>query len=295
MDYLQQATERARKRREGELGKTVTPGEDAAFNAGVTEAEPGTVWDSLAGDKAATAAPRPVHKSAGATSAADVEFTRTRRVEPADATLEANRVITALTNDARVEVYRQLRSQVLGTLRKQGWSTLAITSPNEGAGKTVTALNLAIAMAQEVNQTVLLVDLDLRKPELHTNLGIEVDKGIVDHLRGDAALADVLIAPGFKRLVLLPGLPQGRHSSELLSAPAMARFLEDVTSRYPDRYVVFDLPPLLRDDDAMVFTPMVDCALLVVEDGVTRPDEIERARQLLGDTPLLGSILNKAR
>lgn len=296
MDYLQQATERARREREGRLGKTPEPGvaidSVAAREATATAAlavEPeahdaDTVWDRL--DHAVPPElPTP----------AQVRYVNTRKVEPDEATLRANRVIADDVYDQRVEVYRQLRSQVLNAMKRQQWRTLAITSAHENAGKTLTALNLAIAMSQEVNQTVMLVDLDLRKPNLHTTLGLSIDHGIVDHLEGRAPLEQVLLNPGFPRLVVLPGLPQGRHASEVLTSPAMKAFLGEVTSRYPDRLIIFDLPPLLRNDDAMVFVPTVDCCLLVVEDGVTTPEQIERSRNLLRDTQLLGAILNKSR
>jgi Mrp family chromosome partitioning ATPase len=96
-------------------------------------------------------------------------------------------------------------------------------------------------------------------------------------------------------MVVLPGLPQGSHSSEILSSPEMGVFMDEITNRYPDRIIIFDLPPLLRNDDAIVFVPKADAFLFVVEQGVTRPDEIERSLQLLGPAKMMGTILNKAR
>lgn len=320
MDYLQQATERARRKREGKLGQTPEPGVienvDEALPCGPTGASPGP--------DAAEAAPRGSDESAtyptgvrkgednvshdrpkqveraeplrDLPSPAEVRYTRTRKVEPSDDLLLTNRVIAGEVHDPRVEVYRQLRSQVLDTMRRNQWSTLAITSAHENAGKTLTSLNLAVAISQDVNQTVLLVDLDLRKPDVHSTLGIEIEVGIVDHLQGKTRLEDVLINPGFPRLVVLPGRPQGRHASEILTSPEMKAFMSEITSRrYPDRLIIFDLPPLLRNDDAMAFVPSVDCCLLVAEAGVTTPEQLERSQKLLKHARLLGTVLNKAR
>lgn len=305
MDHLQKATERARREREGAIGKTPEPGvatvdvQSAPLADTATPAPAGTAPAAAVPPPEAPTAPPKSPKQAARHShlptAARVRFTRTRQVEPENRKLLYNRVIAGEGDDPRVEIYRQLRAQVLGAMQRNGWKTLAITSAHENAGKTLTAVNLAIAMSKEVNQTVMLVDLDLRKPNVHTTLGVEIDAGIVDHLAQGTPLENILINPGFPRLVVLPGLPQGRHVSEILTSPEMKTFLGDITSRYPDRIIIFDLPPLLRNDDAMVFVPVADCCLMVVEDGVTTPDQLERCRGLLKNARLLGTVLNKAR
>lgn len=222
-------------------------------------------------------------------------YSDTGHVEPRDEDLQKNRVIAGKIHDTRADAYRQLRSQVLSSMNRHNWSTLAITSAHENAGKTLTALNLALSMSQEVNQTVMLVDLDLRNPNVHTTLGLEIELGIVDHLLQREPIEHILLNPGYPRLLILPGLPQRQQSSEILTSPQMKAFMQDVTHRYPDTIIIFDLPPLLRNDDAMVFVPNVDACLLVVEDGVTRPEDIERSLQLLEHAHLLGTVLNKVR
>ncbi len=210
--------------------------------------------------------------------------------------LHRNRVIAGINSDERIEVYRQLRTQVRQILDKNQWNTLAITSAGENAGKTLTATNLAIALSREVTQTVLLVDLDLREPTVHKTLDIKAEHGLVDVLSGEVEVEDVLINPGFPRLVVLPGRALGHYSSELLSSPAMKRLVLDIRNRYPSRVIIFDLPPLLRNDDALLFTPTIDATMLVVEEGVTTADELHRCEELLGSsTQLIGTVLNKAR
>ena len=114
--------------------------------------------------------------------------------------LREQRVIAALESDARVGHYRQLRTQLLKTMRDNLLSTLAITSAHEGAGKTLTAANLAISLSMDVSTTVLLVDLDLNTPSIHQILNLSPEKGLVDFLEGQAELDEILFDPGFDRL-----------------------------------------------------------------------------------------------
>jgi len=225
------------------------------------------------------------------------EYTHTRSVIPSPERLRQQRIIAGLPDDHRGDGYRQLRTQVLRKFRENGWRTLAVTSPNPQAGKTLTALNLAISLSLEVNQTVLLVDLDLRHSSILDKLGIQAQYGLIDHLEGKVPLSEILINPGFERLVILPICPQGgtQYRSELLSSPQMADLLQDIVGRYESRLIIFDLPALLDDDDALVFAPYADATLLVVEDGVSQRADIERSLQLLEGTRLLGTVLNKVR
>ena len=137
--------------------------------------------------------------------------------------------------------------------------------------------------------------MDFKKPNILDVLGVEAQAGLVEHLTGQASMQDILINPGLNRLTILPVLPVAGATSEILSSPAMKSTLDEIVNRYTDRFVIFDLPPLLRDDDALVFMPYVDTALLVVENGVTTPEEMERCVQLLEGINILGTIFNKAR
>ena len=222
-----------------------------------------------------------------------VEYTQTRQVQVSNRVLLDNRVVAAFENDSRAEPYRQLRTLLLKTLRKNKWRTLAITSAHGNAGKTLTAVNLAIALAKDLNQTILLADMDLKGPNILDALGIIPTAGLVQHLQEGTAIEDILINPGFDRLTVLPTLPVAGDTSEILSSPAMKEALEELVERYSDRLIIFDLPPLLGDDDALVFAPYVDATLFVVESGVTTPDDLKRCYRLLEGTPIIGTILNK--
>jgi protein-tyrosine kinase len=225
-----------------------------------------------------------------------IEYTSTRRVHLDDLTLKARRILGGMVHDSRSDPYRQLRGQILQKMRTNNWQTLAITSPNAGNGKTLTAINLAISLSQEVNQTVLLVDVNLRSPGVAQLLGIDdLAYGITDYLFEQIPLEKILINPEYSRLVILPGNKCFEYSAEVLSSPQMRKLHEELKSRYQDRIIIFDLPPMLVSDDAISFIPQVDATLLVLEDGGATKAELERCTTLLNTCPLIGTVLNKVR
>lgn len=276
MERLQKAIDKAREQRDGQIGKV----NDETRSTSAVQTPPAKSRSTPVNTQ-----PLP----------SQIKYTNTPVASIDEKTLQQQRVVAGFFDDSRAEAYRQLRSQVLDKLNQNNWNTLAITSPNEQAGKTHTAVNLAISIAKEVNQTVMLVDLDIRKPNVHERFGVTVEKGIVDCLEDGEPVANIMFNPGIPRLVVVPGRALGYHSSELLSSPEMAAFLADIRSRYQSRIIIFDLPPLLRNDDALVFTPNADACLLVIEDGATSREDISRSMQLLGRSNLIGTVLNKAR
>lgn len=218
-----------------------------------------------------------------------------QRISPVDEkNLWEKRVIAASDHDERVGPYRQLRTLLLKTMRDNNWKTLAITSPNERAGKTLTSSNLAISLARNIGTTVLLVDLDLETPALHQILNLEPEKGLVDYLEGRAELDEILFTPGMERLVVLAGRAAGKSSSELLATHRMQHLIQDLCHQDATNITIFDLPPVLRSDDAILFAPSADATLVVVEDGVTTEDQLRQSMQLLDKANVVGTILNKA-
>jgi protein-tyrosine kinase len=228
---------------------------------------------------------------------AEINYTQTRKVALYPGWLRQNRIITGESFDEYARAYKVLRTQVSQRMRQKGWRTLAVTSPGPGEGKTITAINLAISLALEANQTVLLVDADLRRPSVHSYFGFEVQSGLRDYLQEGASLEQILVHPEIRRLVILPGGAPMENSSEMLSSPLMLRLVQEVKRRYPSRLVVFDLPPVLTTDDVVAFAPYVDCALLVLEDGKTLREEATRAADLLqaANQNLIGTVLNKSK
>ncbi|HFQ91498.1 MAG TPA: exopolysaccharide biosynthesis protein [Chromatiales bacterium] len=209
--------------------------------------------------------------------------------------LQENRIILSSANDPAAHAYKVLRTRVWQQMRAHGWSTLGVTSANEGEGKSLTAINLAIGLAKmDVAQSVILVDLDLRRPSLHRYFDFWPEAGITDYLQGGAGLGELLLKPDIGNMILLPGNMPFANSSEIISSSKMGRLLNELKANFQSRLVIFDLPPMLLTDDVMVFSPHLDAVLFVIEEGRSTADEISEAVDMLKDVELLGTVLNKS-
>lgn len=224
-----------------------------------------------------------------------IEYTQTSVVNVPQETLIANRLVAGLERDEYADSYRMLRAGVLRKLNQNGWTSVGVTSTGPGQGKSLTAANLAISLAQKVNQSVMLVDYDLRRPSIRKLFDYKGPMGLTHYITKQVPLEDVLFNPGIERLVVLPGGKPTSRSSELLSSPKVLQLTREVISRYSSRIVVFDLPPVLATDDALTILPHLDSVLMVVEESGSNRDEVKRARDLLSEFNLLGSVLNKSR
>jgi Mrp family chromosome partitioning ATPase len=186
-----------------------------------------------------------------------------------------------------------LRAMVMQRMRANGWNTLAVVSPARDEGKTFVATNLAIALAAEPDQTALLVDLDLQEPSVHLLFGVMPEAGVGDCLAGRAPVSSALLAlevyPG---LVLLPGKHSVAQSSELLGGQRARALFREIKGRYLNRVVIYDLPPMLTSDDALVFAPQADAVLVVIGENRTERADLIRSIELLRDVPVLGTVLN---
>jgi exopolysaccharide/PEP-CTERM locus tyrosine autokinase len=251
------------------------------------------------GEVLGTRPSRPKERSPGRAAARDVNAPiayRETRVSKAEShVLRQNRVIAGAPREHLADAFRILRTQVLQRLSAKKHSTLAITSPNPEEGKSLTSVNLAISLAMDVNHTVLLVDLDLRRPSVHDFFNFKPEVSLADYLNGKAPLSDCLVNPGIERLVVLPAAKRVGNSSELLSSPEMVALARELKTRYPDRLVVYDLPPLLATDDSLVFLQYVDACLLVIEEGETNKEDIRKSIELLKGCNLIGTVLNKSK
>ena len=225
-----------------------------------------------------------------------IVYTRTRSFDIPLSVLRERRVMTAYETGPFVDSFKILRTQVMHRLRENGWNVLGITSPDEGEGKTLTAVNLAVSLAMETTQTVLLVDGNLMSPSVHEFFGLDEDYlGLTDYLLDDEPLEDLLLNPGIDRFVILPGGRPVSSSTELLTSPKMVTLVQEMKHRYRSRVVIFDLPPLLHQADVLAFAPYTDALLLVVEEGKTTAEEVKSALSLVTKShPLLGTVLNKA-
>ena len=236
------------------------------------------------------------NRSDHAAAVQSIIYTRTQSMEGHIETQRENRILSAMEHSSYADAFKILSTQVMQRMDEHQWSSIAITSVGDDEGKTTTSINLGISIAKEIEYTVLLVDTNLRKPELHKYFGITPKLGLSDYLQGDLDLADLLIKPGdIDHLVILPGGTPVMNSTELLGSPKMCSLVDELKNRYPKRIIIFDLPPVLKTADTLSFAPCIDCALIVVEDDVTKEIELNQTVELLSVTNIIGTVLNKAK
>jgi exopolysaccharide/PEP-CTERM locus tyrosine autokinase len=173
---------------------------------------------------------------------------------------------------------------------------IMITSSVPGEGKTFTSINLAMSLAMEVDSTVLLVDADPSRPAVLDRLGLPSSRGLLDLLTDSRLdLADVLLRSNVDRLSILPaGTPQSR-ATELLASGGMNRLLDELSTRYSDRIVIFDAPPLLPSTESRVLAAHVGQVVVVVEADKTPQGTLLQALTMIESCPVVMMTLNKVR
>lgn len=208
--------------------------------------------------------------------------------------LEKHRIVAHSKNDLNSYSFDSLRTQILQKMEENNWRTIAVVSPTPQSGKTLVSINLAISIAHQPQKTAILVDFDLRRPKVATYLGIHTEKSMNDYLQDKAPLESIMVNPGIDRLVVVPTMKPVSKSAEVLSSKKVANLITELRERYESRIVIFDCPPVLNSDDAMVLLPQVDCILLVVANGMSTQSEIEETLHHVPKANLLGVVLNKA-
>jgi len=225
---------------------------------------------------------------------ATIVYTRTRSIQIPEPVLREQRILAGFEGGPFVDSFKILRTQVLHRVREKGWNVIGVTSPGEREGKTFTAVNLAASLAMDVTQSVLLVDANLRHPSVHEMFDLGECQGLADYLLNDVPIEQLLVHPGIGRFVLLPGGRTVSHSAEALTSPKMVALVEEFKHRYQSRMILFDLPPILQTSDVLAFSPYLDAMLVVIEEGRTKAEDVERALSLIKpSTPVLGTVVNK--
>jgi len=206
-----------------------------------------------------------------------------------------NRFVCIDQDAPELDFYKVLRTKIQQAIRSRGWNTIIVTSPRAGEGKTTTSVNLALTFAKAYNQTALLIDCDLRRQNIHNVLGIESNTGLVDYLVNKKPLSDFIIWPGIKQLTLISGGRTIQNSTELLASERMKSLVEEMKNRYPDRSVLFDAPPVLLGADTLALASLVDCILMVVNEGKTTMRDVKKAVDMLPKDKILGFVMNRQR
>ena len=209
--------------------------------------------------------------------------------------LEAARIVAHGSSHQHGRYYDMLRTQVLQEMDKKSWQFLAVTSPTAGCGKTVTACNLAMSIARLPERSVLLVDLDLRKPMVADYLGLKGSDGVLSVLEGRSTLAAAIVqaSVGPNNLLVLPGSTSSHGSSEWMASQTMGTLLQAIKRDFRSRTVIFDLPPMLMGDDVISILPRMDATLLIAAIGSSSVSDIKECQKHLQRTPVVRVVVNK--
>jgi len=219
------------------------------------------------------------------------------RVTPARTiTINAdNRLLATISapHSAVSEQYRKLKSSLLRLTNEDRFrNLLMVTSAIAGEGKSLTAANLAISMAQEYDLTVLLIDADLRRPTIHSCLGFHQTIGLADCLQDGIDIGDAIIKTNIRKLSVISAGREVEKPLELFASKKMQELLAEIKHRYNDRYVIIDTPPLLPFAETRSLARIVDGIVFVIQEGVTPQESVLEAREILKGCPVLVVVIN---
>ena len=216
--------------------------------------------------------------------------------ELATGDLEKHRIIAHDIADPRSKAFDMLRTQVLQSMDRQRWQFLGITSPTADCGKTSVAINLAFSIARQPERAVLLIDLDLQRPQVATYLGLRSDEDVLAVLEGQTTLTDAVVhaRAGLSKIAVLPtNKAANSSSSEWMTSRAMTSMLQTIKRQFGAVVVILDLPPMLSCDDVIALLPQLDCLLLVAAAGQTTLTELEECTRHLQSSNVVRVVLNK--
>ncbi len=190
------------------------------------------------------------------------------------------------------EEYRKLKSAILTMMQqKANQNIVMVTSSESGEGKSLTATNLALVLAQECDRTVLLIDADLRRPMLHTYMGFKPPLGLADCLENGIDVGQALVKTAIPKLTFLAAGKKTNTPAELLSSERMKELMREIKDRYRDRFVILDTPPSLIFSETRVLSSYADGILFIVKEGVPA-GSVRDALSTLKGSPLLGIVYN---
>jgi protein-tyrosine kinase len=192
------------------------------------------------------------------------------------------------------EEYRKLKTVLLRMTRDEFRNTVMVTSSVSGEGKSITSANLAIMMAKEYGQTVLLIDSDLRRPSLQEYLGMPPHVGLADCLEKRIDVERAIVKTGIQKLSFMSAGEKVDNPGELLSSQRMKDLLLELKHRYQDRYIIIDTPPILLFAETQAMSRLVDGVLVVVKEGGPSPRGLTQMLDILKGSNVLGVVYNDA-
>jgi Mrp family chromosome partitioning ATPase len=263
MERIQAAIQKAKEQR----GEAVAAGVPGALARGAPGRPPvvGPAWSELAG------------------------------FEPDLRLLAKNHVVTLDDIDPAHSHFDILRTKMLRAMRRNGWTSLGITSPTSGCGKTTLALNLAFSLAHQPDVRSVLVELDLRRPSMAARIGLKTPQSMAGVLQGTRPIAESFVRYG-ENLAIGTNTQSVRNSAELLMNAATKEGTAAIKRAFLPDVLLYDLPPMLQSDDVMAFLPHLDCVLLVAGAEKSRLDEVDKCEKDIAEqTNVLGVVLNLCR
>jgi protein-tyrosine kinase len=211
----------------------------------------------------------------------------------AEKVISGQRLVTFYDPDSVAsEQFRKLRTQLLRLRLPQPPRTILVTSARAGEGKTLVSANLAAGIAHDFNAYALLVDSDLRNPSLGSWFGISNGYGLSDYLVGKKEIPELLFKTEIERLRILLGGTLQDNPTELVGSARMESLIQELKSRYSDRYIIFDSTPLLATSEPEILSKLVDGILVVVRAGETPRETVKQAIASLEKEKILGMVLN---
>ncbi|MDR7377281.1 exopolysaccharide/PEP-CTERM locus tyrosine autokinase [Rhodoferax ferrireducens] len=198
--------------------------------------------------------------------------------------------------------YRVIKRPLITNAMGRGASTIEngnlimVTSALAGEGKSFSAINLAMSIATELDNTVMLVDADVARPSVLRMLGLPASPGLLDLLVGDVEdLSSVLLKTNIDKLTLLPSGTPHLRATELLASDAMSQLIKNIANRYSDRIIIFDSPPLLLTTESRVLATHMGQIVMVVHAEKTLQADVQHALSSIEACPVKLMVLNQAR
>jgi protein-tyrosine kinase len=206
------------------------------------------------------------------------------------------------SNTEAVEEYRNIKRPLVNNAFGKGSEGIAranlilITSSLPGEGKTFTAINLALSVANERDRQVLLIDADVARPSISRVLGIKSAPGLIDYLdRDDISFSDITLGTSMPGLRVIPAGKLHKHSTELLSSNKMTLLAEELSTRYHDRVVIFDSPPLLAATQGEILAKLAGQVVLVIEAEKTMQSVVMESVNKLASCDVVLALFNKSK
>jgi protein-tyrosine kinase len=275
----------------GEVAVDVMPDRDVAV---AQHAAPPTAPAAATDISASPAQPK--------RSAPPESVVASRRVELDLAHLAAAGIVTPQAPRTNIaDQYRVIKRPLIqnavgkGAIPLNHGNLIMVTSALSGEGKSFTALNLAMSIAAELDHTVMLVDADVARPSVLRMLGLPPGPGLLDLLEGNAEMSQVLLRTNIDKLTVLPSGSPLPRATELLASEAMRQLLSDIATRYHDRIVIFDSPPLLLTTESRVLASNMGQIVMVVHAGKTLQADVEHALSTIESCPVRLMLLNQSQ